>query len=490
MAKNNSAPKTTKKYAAMITYIIAVLCLLAGLLIPLGNAEGFTAANMLGWQLPKALGKMIPALGDKITFGADFTYGYTFKPFGFDFNLDLGASLALTYGLTTVIALILLIPVCASKKTSKTALNTASFIEVFALVILSIFLFTQLIYACENPAALALILGFEWHWSYALLIAFGGTLLMLIVQSIIYRKGSGFIKFILFLLSAAAVLFVVFPVGTLIPALADPLSKLAGSIKLTGGLTGENTESIFELNKLFTTAYALKDGEVTEKIMQVFGLIVALLIVINYFFDLMGLGGKASRGKLIVNVVRYGLELVSALVLIIMAAVLKTGIGIMLVLVIALAAIAFLINLIRLLASKKVKAKEKAVAPVVVKEDKKAAKEERKAQKEAEKAAKREALATAQAQEAAKVAEAEVYKPEPVYNGPTDEFIDTLSNAEKIEFSQIFLEQVNGSVKNIPAYVVGGENSKFFSNVFIYFVRVSKLVSDNLMNKFYEYNMA
>lgn len=474
MAKNNSTPK---KFAAMITYIIAILCLLAGLLVPLGNKEGFTVANMLGWQLPKALSSLIPAL--KISFGADFTYGYSIGFFGVVPEFDLGAALALVYGLITVIGLILLIPVCVSKKQSRTALNIASFIEVFALVILSVMLFLQLELAMED----------SFKWGYALLIAFGGTLLMLIIQSFIYRKGSGVIKFVLFLFSAAAVLFAVFPIGLIIPALSTPLADLAKNIHLTDGLAGLASEGIYQLALLFGSKYALVDGAVTAKVMQVFILIVALLIVINYLLDLIGLGVKARRANLIANVVRYGLELVCSLVLIIMAAVLKDySIGIMLILLVVLAALQFLINLIRLLSCKKVKAA--ASAPVVIKDDRKAAKEERKAQKEAEKAAKREALVTAQAEEVPAQPEVEVYRPEPLYDGPTDEFIDTLSNSEKIEFSQVFLEQVKGNVKNIPTYVVGGENSKFFSNIFIYFVRVSSLVSDNLMNKFYEYSMA
>lgn len=73
-----------------------------------------------------------------------------------------------------------------------------------------------------------------------------------------------------------------------------------------------------------------------------------------------------------------------------------------------------------------------------------------------------------------------------VYNGPIDSFIRKLSDEEKVEFAHVFFERSENRLSNIPEYAVGGNNSRFFSAVFIYYPHVRKLVSDGLMQKLYE----
>ena len=68
-----------------------------------------------------------------------------------------------------------------------------------------------------------------------------------------------------------------------------------------------------------------------------------------------------------------------------------------------------------------------------------------------------------------------------------DEFIRTLSTEQKVEFSKVFLERQCGNLNFIPDYSVSGNNDKFFTSIFIYFVRLRNLVSDGLLNKMYEY---
>ena len=72
------------------------------------------------------------------------------------------------------------------------------------------------------------------------------------------------------------------------------------------------------------------------------------------------------------------------------------------------------------------------------------------------------------------------------YNGPTDAFIEKLSAEQKTEFSKLFLEHGSGDLEGIPDYTVGGDNTKFFSSIFIYLARVRDHISDGLMDKFYE----
>ena len=55
-----------------------------------------------------------------------------------------------------------------------------------------------------------------------------------------------------------------------------------------------------------------------------------------------------------------------------------------------------------------------------------------------------------------------------------------------MEFARVFLERRAGNLSAIPDYIIGDDNSKFFSAIFIYFARVRDIVSDGLMNKLYE----
>lgn len=78
-----------------------------------------------------------------------------------------------------------------------------------------------------------------------------------------------------------------------------------------------------------------------------------------------------------------------------------------------------------------------------------------------------------------------VYTAKEVYHGPSDSFIARLSESEKIEFSKLFLEKINGPYANVPDYVVGGDNKDFFTSIFIYLGKFRSLISDGLMNKIY-----
>lgn len=83
-----------------------------------------------------------------------------------------------------------------------------------------------------------------------------------------------------------------------------------------------------------------------------------------------------------------------------------------------------------------------------------------------------------------------IYTINTIYGGPVDEFMRKLTNDEKIEFAMTFIEKSKGNVGNIPEYVIGGDNKKFFSSVFIYLGRIRGMISDGLLNKMYkELNM-
>lgn len=49
-----------------------------------------------------------------------------------------------------------------------------------------------------------------------------------------------------------------------------------------------------------------------------------------------------------------------------------------------------------------------------------------------------------------------------------------------------FIEKSKGDVGNIPEYVIGGNNKKFFSSVFIYLGRIRGMITDGLLNKMFK----
>lgn len=489
-------PKQPKKWLALITYAVVVACLLLGFLLPLSNVAGMGVENMLCMQLPGALGSLLgmPELGAA---GAPFTYDYPFNFMGLlgEAAFDIGALFVLLYALVTLGALIGLIPVIASKKTSKTAMKTASVIEVCALVVLSVLMFMQLLIYCIG--------GELVEFSYSILVAFGGTLICLIIQTFADKKGSGAIKFVSLLLSGIAVFFIIYPVIAFIPQTAaldffvNGLYGVEGSVE---GITFAGAGGgILSLLYLFSTVFPLA-GSAAVQTITVITLIAALLVLLNFILDIMGLGKKTNSFMLLCNLVRFSLEVAAVAIMLIVTFFIEgVTAGILLYVLLGIAVIQLVISVIRYVMMAKAKkaanpAKKEENAPKTAKASRAAVaggtaassheqqRAERRAQREAELAAR----AAKEAEEAQPTAEEEAPAQEPLYDGPVDEFIKKLTNYERKEFYAVFLERSRGNLPNIPDYIVGGNNNKFFSTVFIYFGRVRALVSDGLLNKLYE----
>lgn len=521
MGKNNVKPNN-KKVVALVTYAIALICLILGLVLPLGNSTAASGAgSIMVVQLPRALGILLHK-----DWGANnaFTYSYPISFFGTK-SFDLGVILVLLYALFTAMGVIALIPALISKK-GNTAIRAASFIEALALIPVTALAIIHL----EAKVGFALEQALTFKWCYALLIAFGGTLLILIIQSLIFKKGSGLFKFIILLLSAVAVL-TMFPIGTLIPKLSTAFGgKLAVGLYSDQG--GEGLSYIllaFNYNPFKLELFTALDAK--NKVMFIATLVLSFLVFINFTLDLIGLAKKTNKAMLVANLIRYALEVICVIVVIVMAFVIKDYSAKLIAYVLAVVVVlALIINIIRLVifnkkkkkAARKAKQQQQAQAEVTAytspaatevnepenkkvdkKAEKKAAKQAAKDAKVAEKAAARDAKEAeaaakkAEKEEAAKAAafaplsdrkqkEESVYTVEKLYDGPVDDFIKKLSNAEKIEFAQVFLERSKVALNNVPDYVVGGNNTKFFSQVFIYYGRVRDYVSDGLMNRLYE----
>lgn len=73
-----------------------------------------------------------------------------------------------------------------------------------------------------------------------------------------------------------------------------------------------------------------------------------------------------------------------------------------------------------------------------------------------------------------------------VYSGDTDEFLDTLTEKEKVEFVEVFIKKSKGTVNGVPDYHIKGDNADFFPAVFVHINRYRDKLSDALMGKMYK----
>ncbi len=70
-----------------------------------------------------------------------------------------------------------------------------------------------------------------------------------------------------------------------------------------------------------------------------------------------------------------------------------------------------------------------------------------------------------------------------------DAFMFNLNDKEKEEFIDLYIIRCKGSMPEIPAYVVGGDNREFFNKVFIYLGQYREKISSVLLSKMYNFSM-
>ncbi len=438
------------------------------------------------------------------------------------------------------------------KKKKETTVHTTFTLEVIAAVVLLLMNFFIILNMGYNGGT----------FNIPVFTAFVAIIFVGFIQRTITSKSSGVVKFILFLLSLIAVLVAFFGVAAFSGKLEELMLEVEG--KISESLTNvvfQGTPFVCFCVFLFrpegSSITLFAEGITTfELLFEIGGLIVAIMLLVNCLLDMLGIYKQTNKFMLVVNQIRYLLEIVGLVLCIVGVLADSEGtikIDSMFVVLCALVVIAYIIELARLIHYGK--AKRKAA--------KEAAAAEAAAEAEAEEQAKQEALdayqypypeyeetvpvtvtagatadsaasapATAQAapaavpgsdtyyppvtaveQPAATVVPADIpvtttadvtpqAAPEPyvqpvqnanviynvhtLYNGPVDQFIAKLTNDEKVQFARVFLERLDGPLAYIPEYKVGGDNTKFFSNVIIYYARVRDLISDSLMNKLYE----
>lgn len=501
MGNDKKTKRNSNKIFALITYVLALICLLLGLFLPYNFEKPIE--TMIGLQLPSAfdsiykIGEGLQTMLKTPAFDSALSFPVSFG----ETAIDLGAILLLLYGLIAVAGIFALIPVivssCRGKKKKATtpeeieaayyeersgiqvknvALRAASFIEAFAIMALSLYVFLHL-------ATLAEITEFN----YAILAAFGGTLLMLVVQAFFYKGGSGVMKFVLVILSSLAIILI-FGVTFIIPPLADVLKDIDLNSLFT--LDGAGVGVLEYVLTLITgEAISFEGLEITSVVLVICIMVFGCLAVVNFVLDLMGLGKKTNKFMLVVNIIRYFLEFAAIATILIMTFVIEgAAFGYLTIAFLVLSALSLILNIFRLVAYPKkrkaaAKSGKKAAAAGVAADEPKAPKESRKERKQPkpEKIKDEPVAVTSETREP----DQQVYSPV-IYRGETDDFINTLANEQKIEFSKVFLERRNGALPQIPPYVLGEKNEKFFSSVFIYYAKVRDLISDELMNMLYK----
>ncbi len=528
-AQENVEEKAPKKsnhtLATKITFIIAFLCMVASLLLPWPDMTfkgKVSFNNSLVMQLPAAIESLINGVTGKainIKFGAEsclFSFAVDFMGLlPGEKYFDIGALFILLYAVSVVVSLFILISVLAGKNGPKT-LGRASFAEIFAMVSL-----LPLLCMCLQRISL---LGYGmFKWNPGFVVGVGGVFLMMVVQAFIYKKSSGVMKFILALFSMIAALYCVYSVTAIIPKLEKPLTDLNGKLngKLFAGVwfsvDGDlNPLPYIDLALIFSSNYFtdfLKGKQVTDMVIAICACLGGLLVLFNAILDILGIAKKTKKGMLRFNIFRFVLELLCVAVVIVMVpTVLKGKIGIPLIAVVAICFLQMILNIARLAAFKKKQRKaqeeaqrarrqqqmarlqngrrggaaDPALAASLEQEEaeRKQRREEReakRAQREAERDARLKAVTGKQEDNVENV-----YTVSQIYKGPTDEFIDTLSNNEKIEFARKFIEDRKGALKQLPEYVIEGNNDKFFSSIFIYYGSICSQISSGLMGKFYD----
>lgn len=564
----NAKKKTS--FFAILAYLLAVLFLIGGLLLPFGNQgtdyETIDFKNSLAMQLIPALNTVVKAVtgnAEDLIPMEDLAFRYSY-PVSINamenLTFDLGACLLLAYAVVTVLALLSILLVIALRK-KRTGYRVATFMESLALLTTVPLLLVQMILFSIGGAH-----GDGTIWSLALIVAVVGPLAMLMFHSFSNGFFSGIMKTILATLAILSVVLCVFPANDLIN-LANPIplvkdgnyefinwtnawteaegnvyTNLAGVYLRPGTLIGQIYAlfSSYQIGMNYGDFLNANPNETVGKVACILMLVLGLIVLINMFLSIFGLGKKTNKFMLISNIVRYGVQLIITVVaMIIGAGVLKLEAGWMAYLLIVFAFLHIVMNVIRIanLPAKvvhtapkhdpktaKIIAEAEATAKGVKTKDQLRDEKARKKQEKENNRVfatapapapaaetreqvvpeyneptesvfniERKATAGGAASQAllekelqAQGGTGEYYSPV-IYNGPVDSFIETLNSDERVEFSKIFIEHKSTvNLAGIPEYEIDGDNTRFFNSVFIRFSRLKPHVSEGLMRKIYD----
>lgn len=540
----NTQPVNTKMWVTTVTYAFALLVLILGLFLPVFNGNEILALK---------LGDAFKALNGKNPFTLSYPMTSFFCT-GVTVNLMAVIAVAYLFvtiiAALGIIPLILLRKKDGARNAIAYTVEVAalSLLSVFMFAVLTVkshgtyFGSPEVLLVPELSETLS---AFKYTpaFSYNYLIPLIGIAVVLFIQTIANKSITGVAKISLFLLSFVAA-FCLYDLGGVFGTDLSGLGLPIGIFGSNGTWQGINSVTLLTDGglKVYLDLFAT---ESSSKALIVLTLILGLFVLANYFIDLIGLTTNAKRAGHIFNVVRYTLVLLVVLCLFIAIPVGKHSLGLLILIITLIAVVQLLISVVRLIMERRrVKsakmhretvAEEKPreetmyrtvpagyqpvdpqIIPIYVQQPyvqpiiqqpivQQPVEEPIDADPYVVEVERREEtqpvnyVVERPAQEyknpyeppvvTQKPADPQVYTVN-VYRGAVDEFMKKLTNDEKIEFSQVFIEKTRGDLGNIPDYVIGGDNKKFFSSVFIYLGRIREIISDGLLNKmFKELNM-
>ena len=336
--------KKSKKFVVLATYVVAVLCLLAGLFLPFFNGKG-----ILAFQLPDAFKCLLNKGNPDAKYA--FTLPYQINLFGIEsLKFDFMALVVVLYAAVTALALLAFVPVAFSvRKEGKAAKKFYYVIEVAALIILSIYFIAAGFMFTDNKLATAgESLPFTQLSGLGLnmVAPLGGTAVALLALCALDKGKSSAIKITLFVLSAIGFL-ALFDFAV---ALSKQEQFVAFTDKISSGLVGEFSGAAF-ISALFTgkfTEQLFSNADVTHKTLDALSKILPAIVLLNLFIDIAKLAtGKDGKAGRIFDIVRYGLETAAATAVLITALNAKEKLGLMLIVILAVAVIRLAIVIIR-----------------------------------------------------------------------------------------------------------------------------------------------
>lgn len=571
-----------KKLAVVLTYVVAFLCIWAGLLAPLYNMGAADVMDkMLLRYIPYHLNNLVaPFTKSALLTNLPWFIGNDALATSFDAE----ALILVLYALTGILSLIMLIPVCAGKKENSTYLRCAFSVEIIAMILSAAYIITR----TYNYVSVGII---GWV-DYNMCVALGGTLVMACMQAIFTKGGMGVSRTLVLVFSLLSAISIL-DLAIFVPQLAGPLGKFSSTVgggdkaSFIGGeavMNGLGLLGLYEIVQI-TDIIALFSGlSVTGIIFEVLVILIVAMVLLNLVSDIIGI----STGKLLNNkgkpnkhrsyntyaLVRYILTLLLVIALIVLSFVsADISAGLYLYFLAVFTVVLFICAIIRTARDDmKVKnareAEENAVhvaevnilddqfvfedaspvqddtvveeAPVIYYDEdvhyivdspeqpvyeqpslfgepehyehyeettyelphEEVYEEQSYSQPYEEPVQsvytdldfstfESEEQTTSDGEQLALddpllAPAAPVPSTVFVYGGDTDEFMETLTDAEKIEFVQVFLKKSKGSVRGIPDYKINGDNDDFFPAVFVYINRVRPMVSDNLLGKIYK----
>lgn len=445
--------KTQKtKFAALITYVIVLICMIASFFIPV-----FDGNTMLIKELPAALGIITGRSFNLPSFFVSFGLTSYYTVFSARFNLAAWA--VVIYAAVTILAVIAFIITAVMKKTSSAAVGIIYTFEIFTVISLLLFAFDRLTYLA--------MYGFDAYKTsgqtgWILLAVLGVIWLVYTVQSIRYKGGAGFAKSLLFLLSVAALLClflseVAFSGGWVI--------TVADWIKASHYFIGNYAAYSLVINASNT----IHMGAV-----YIAAFVTAVLVMLNLLIDSISIAARSNIASKTFNIIRYGVEFIAAIVTAIIGAVKGVTPGIYLYFIMLIGLLQIVVSTIRMFTRATF---EQSVEYGNTVED-----EENELSAPAEESEPAIADGYYEAPDTTPV-------PPPVYTRSyayqDDSFLNSLTSSERAEFYAIFIDKRRGNFYFLPEYEIGGENKEFFQSLFIYLGKIMGSISDGLMNKIY-----